>query len=134
LADALEGRGHQIGFLYHSDNKNTLSFPHRPTYYVPVLKSKIWPNDSRLAQLIRIMKRERPDVVILYNVFNLWAVAVLRRLAPTIRYFHSHEMYWVGLSKTLGELGGECSIPHSYARIRKCRQDLWFPLRVILYL
>ena len=134
LADALEERGHQNSFLYHSANKNTLSFPHRPTYCVPVLEAKIWPNAGRLAQLIRIMKRERPDVVILHNVFNLWAVAVLRRLAPTIRYFHSHEMYCVGLSKTLGELGGECSIPHSYACVRKCRQDLWFPLRVILYL
>jgi glycosyltransferase involved in cell wall biosynthesis len=134
LADALEARGHQLGFVYHCKSTKTLSFPHRPTYCVPALEAKIWPNLWRLVQLAVIMKRERPDVVIVHNVYNLWTVALLRRLAPTIRLVHGHEMYCMGLYKNINELGGVCTFAHSYTCLTNCRQDLWFPLRVILYL
>ncbi len=134
LAEALGERGHQVGFIYHYRTTKTLSLPHCSSYHVPVLEAQIWPNAWRLAQLARVMQRERPDVVIVHNVYNLWTVALLRRLAPTIRLVHGHEMYCIEPDKTAGRFSEGCSIPHSYICISNCRQDLWFPLRIALYL
>ena len=134
LADALEERGHRVGFIYHIHTSETLSFRRRPTYRVPVIRGRLWPNVLRLAQLVRIVRRERPDVVMLRNVFNIWAVAVLNHLATTVRFVPGHEMYCIGLDKIMEEPPKACTLPQSYACVRLCRQDLWFPLRVILYL
>ena len=134
LAAALEERGHQVGFIYHHRTNNTPSLSRFSSYHVPVLEAQIWPNAWRLAQLARIIQRERPDVVLLQNVFNLWAVLLLSWLAPTVRFVRSHEMYCMGLNRTAEGFIEECSIPHSYPCIRNCRQDLLYPLRVVLYL
>jgi len=134
LADALEERGHRVGFIYHIHTNKTLAFRHRPTYRVPVLRGKLWPNIWRLAQFIRILKREQADVVVLHNVYNCWTVAVLKRLVPVLRFVHGHEMYCIGLDKATEEPPKECSIPHSYTCVKLCRQDLWFPMRILLYL
>ena len=134
LASALEERGHQVGFIYHIRTEKTLSFSQRPTYRVPVLRGKLWPNIWGLAQLVQIVKRERPDVVILRNVFNIWAVDVLRRMVPTVRFVPGHEMYCIDLNKTIADPPEACSRPHSYKCVKLCRQDLWIPFRVLLYL
>ena len=134
LASALEERGHQVGFIYHIHTKKTLSFSQRPTYRVPVLRGKLWPNIWGLAQLVQIVTRERPDVVILRNVFNIWAVEVLRRMVPTVRFVPGHEMYCIDLNKTIADPPEACSRPHSYTCVQLCRQDLWLPFRVLLYL
>jgi glycosyltransferase involved in cell wall biosynthesis len=134
LTDALEERGHQLGFIYHAKTHKTLSFPNRPAYHLPVLEAKVWPEARWLAKLVRIMKEEKVEVVILQNVFNLWTVALLSRLVPTVRFVRSHEMYCMGLNRTAEGFLEECSIPHSYTCIRNCRQDLLYPLRVVLYL
>ena len=134
LASALEERGHRVGFIYHIRTEKTLSFSQRPTYRVPVLRGKLWPNIWGLAQLVQIVKRERPDVIILRNVFNIWAVDVLRRMAPTIRFVPGHEMYCIDLNKTIADPPEACSRPHSYTCVKLCRQDLWIPFRVLLYL
>jgi glycosyltransferase involved in cell wall biosynthesis len=134
LSAALKERGHQVGFIYHHRTNNTLSSSQFSSYHIPVLEAQAWPNIWRLAQLARVMQRERPDVVLLQNVFNLWTVAVLSRLVPTVRFVRSHEMYCMGLNRTAEGFLEECVIPHSYTCIRNCRQDLWYPLRVVLYL
>ena len=134
LTDALEERGHQVGFIYHHRTNDTLSLSQFSSYHVPVLEAQIWPNAWRLVQLARVMQRERPDVVLLQNVFNLWAVLLLSWHAPTVRFVRSHEMYCMGLNRTAEGFIEECSIPHSYPCIRNCRQDLLYPLRVVLYL
>jgi glycosyltransferase involved in cell wall biosynthesis len=134
LATALEERGHQVGFIYHHKTNNTLSLSQFSSYHVPVLEAQIWPNVRWLAKLVRIMKEEKVEVVILQNVFNLWTVALLSRLVPTVRFVRSHEMYCMGLNRTAEGFTQECLIPHSYACIRNCRQDLLYPLRVVLYL
>jgi glycosyltransferase involved in cell wall biosynthesis len=134
LANELQPRGHQLGFVFHVKGQETLSFPQVPSYCVPVLEAAVWPNAWHLATLARIMKRERPDVVLLHNVYNLWAVAVLRRLAPTIRFVHGHEMYCMGLHKNINTSEGDCPLAHSCGCLRHCRQDLPLPQRVILYL
>jgi glycosyltransferase involved in cell wall biosynthesis len=135
LASALEERGHRVGFIYHIRTEKTLSFSsQRPTYRVPVLRGKLWPNIWGLAQLVQIVKRERPDVVILRNVFNIWAVDLLRRMAPTVRFVPGHEMYCIDLNKTIADPPEACSRPHSYQCVKLCRQDLWLPFRVLLYL
>ena len=134
LADALEERGHRIGFIFHIHTPKTLSFRHRTTYRIPVLRGRLWPNLWRLAQLVQIIKRNRPDVVMLHNVYNLWAVGVLSWLVPTLRFVHGHEMYCLGLNKTTEEPPRECLIPHSFTCVQFCLKDLWFPMRVLLYL
>ena len=134
LASALEERGHRVGFIYHIRTEKTLSFSQRPTYRVPVLRGKLWPNIWGLAQLVQIVKRERPDVVILRNVFNIWAVDVLRRMVPTVRFVPGHEMYCIDLNKTIADSPEACSRPHAYKCVKLCRQDLWIPFRVLLYL
>jgi glycosyltransferase involved in cell wall biosynthesis len=134
LAEALEERGHQVGFIYHHRTAKALSLPHCSSYHVPVLEAQIWPNAWRLAQLARVMQRERPDVVLLQNVFNLWAVLLLSWLAPAVRFVRGHEMYCIEPDKTAGRFSEGCSIPHSYICISNCRQDLWYPLRIALYL
>lgn len=134
LAGALEERGHQLGFIYHAKTHKTLSFSNRPAYHVPVLQAKVWPEVVKLTKLARILRDEKVEVVILHNVFNLWTVALLSRLVPTVRFVRSHEMYCMGLNRTAGGFLEECVIPHSYTCIRNCRQDLFYPLRVVLYL
>jgi len=134
LAAALEERGHQVGFIYHHRTAKTLSLPNCSFYHVPVLEAQIWPNAWRLAQLARVIQRERPDVVLLQNVFNLWAVLLLSWLAPVVRFVRGHEMYCIEPDKTAGRFSEGCSIPHSYICISNCRQDLWYPLRIALYL
>jgi glycosyltransferase involved in cell wall biosynthesis len=134
LGEALEERGHQVGFIYHHRTAKTLSLPHCSSYHVPVLEAQIWPKVWRLAQLVRVMQREQPDVVLLQNVFNLWTVLLLSRLAPTVRFVRGHEMYCIEPDKTAGRFSEGCSIPHSYICIGNCRQDLWYPLRIALYL
>ena len=133
LAEALEERGHQLGFIYHAKTHKTLSFSSRPAYHVPVLQAKVWPEVGKLTKLARILRDEKVEVVILQHVFNLWTVAVLRRLVPTIRFIRSHEMYCMGLNRTVEGFLEECCIPHSRTCIKTCRQDLWYPLRVVLY-
>lgn len=134
LGEALEERGHQVGFIYHHRTAKTLSHPHCPSYHVPVLEPQIWPNAWRLAQLARVMQRKRPDVVLLQNVFNLWAVLLLSYLAPAVRFVRGHEMYCIEPDKTAKRFSEGCSIPHSYRCVRNCRQELWYPLRMALYL
>jgi glycosyltransferase involved in cell wall biosynthesis len=134
LTDALEERGHQLGFIYHAKTHKTLSFPNRPAYHLPVLEAQVWPEIRLLAKLVRIMREEKVEVVILQNVFNLWTVALLSRLVPTVRFVRSHEMYCMGLNRTTEGFLEECLIPHSYTCIKNCRQDLLYPLRVVLYL
>ncbi len=134
LGEALEERGHQVGFIYHHRTAKTLSHPRCPSYHVPVLEAQVWPKVRWLAKLVRIMKEEKVEVVILQNVFNLWTVALLSRLVPTVRFVRSHEMYCMGLNRTTEGFLDECVIPHSYTCIRNCRQDLLYPLRVLLYL
>jgi glycosyltransferase involved in cell wall biosynthesis len=134
LAAALKERGHQVGFIYHHRTKNTLSSSQFPSYHIPVLEAQVWPKARWLAKLVRIMKEEKVEVVILQNVFNLWTVALLSRLVPTVRFVRSHEMYCMGLNRMAKGFLEECVTPHSYTCIRNCRQDLLYPLRVVLYL
>ena len=126
LAEALEERGHQVGFIYHHRTSNTLSLSQFSSYHVPVLEAQIWPKARWLAKLARIMKEEKVEVVILQNVFNLWTVALLSRLVPTVRFVRSHEMYCMGLNRTAEGFLEECVIPHSYTCIRNCRHDLLY--------
>lgn len=134
LATALEERGHQVGFIYHHRTNNTLSLSHFSSYHVPVLEARVWPQARWLGRLVRIIKDEKVDVVLLQNVYNLWTVALLSRLVPTVRFVRSHEMYCMGLNRTSEGFLEECVIPHSYTCMRNCRQDLFYPLRVVLYL
>jgi glycosyltransferase involved in cell wall biosynthesis len=134
LSSGLEERGHTVGFLYHVKNPETLEFPHRPSYHTPVLKAHFRPQLKELYRLAGILREARADVVLLQNVYNIWAILLIQALVPTVRYVRSHELYCIALDKTDLDFTEGCRIPHSYTCVKRCRQKVPYPARLGNYL
>jgi len=133
IADAMSLRGHNVSIIYHQKTAYSSENKEVRIYRIPVLKTQILPNLLQLFRMFLLIKRVKPDIVVLQNVYNIWAIMLLSRIVPTVRFVRSHEIYCVNRHKYIGQSYDTCIFPQSKICMQNCSNDLCFPLRLFRY-
>jgi len=110
LLDALEERRVETVVVCHQQVAESGSA--RKTYGVAEIATfSLRRSRAVVAELARILSREKPDVIHLHRVDNPYVTEACQGFAPTLRTLHNHNLYCPGGVKFFPSSGAACQKP-----------------------
>ena len=125
LCDALEQGGHQTAVIYGRRDANTWDVPAKSRYFVSGIHEFSKRSAGRvLEDCLKIVRKERPDVINLHISFNPNLMLELGRRWPVVQSIHSSHPYCLR-SKFFQSTRTACDLPLGYhcltgAYLKRC--------------
>lgn len=108
LLPLLEARGHENALIYRQQHSRTPATDGRPIYHVPAAGN----NAEEWRKIEEIIRRERPSVLYLHDVYDPELITRLTQVAPAIGYVHIFYPVCPGLGKLFRRGDEICTRPY----------------------
>ncbi|MFB0565205.1 MAG: glycosyltransferase family 4 protein [Candidatus Aminicenantaceae bacterium] len=131
VCQELEKNGHEIAVVYGEQTGREEFLKDRRYYLIPdILGHHSRKNKKGLERLEAVVKEEDPDIIYIHQVHNPFAIRVLIRNKPCIRYFHGFKILCPAGHHTLIKSDKICEISTSYRCLVRAYSERCMPRNI----
>lgn len=131
LCRKLEGMGHEIAVAYGMETGREELVENRKNYFIPnTLSLHSGRNQVGLKKLEAVVRSENPDLIYIHQVHNPYAIKILTKDKPCVRYFHGYKIGCPAGHRSLLKSDTLCEDPVAYRCIVRAYTERCMPRNI----